>query len=284
MARRRSKARCASSSRAPIASPRSSPEDLTIGAHSTVVLPIALETLPEIAEGGFALTFWFGDVPATAPIRVLDVEVPADLSIAVVAAPGDSIGRALDDMGVRPVRLLDEELATGDLSLWNAIVLPARAYYHRPVLRQANARLLKFVEEGGTLVVGACRPEEWQPEFAPVPFALREARVTRPDAPVTFPTPEHRLLHFPNEVRVEDFGGFRLDRGAFFPELVDPTAYEQPIRTADPGGPREPGVLLRAWGKGLYAYVPLSWHRHLDDLNPASLKLLGNLVSYRWRR
>jgi hypothetical protein len=101
---------------------------------------------------------------------------------------------------------------------------------------------------------------------------------------MTFPVPEHRLLHFPNEIRPADFDGFRLDRGAFFPDLEDPASFEQPIRTADPGGPVEPGVLLRAWGKGLYVYTPLSWHRHLDDLNPASLKLLGNLVSHQWGR
>jgi hypothetical protein len=108
--------------------------------------------------------------------------------------------------------------------------------------------------------------------------------VTRPDAPLVFPDPGHRIVKFPNAIAPEDFAGFRLDRGAFFPVLTDADAFEVPILAGEPGGEPHPAVVLTAHGKGVFAYTALSWPRHLDDLNPGSLRLLGNLVSYLWRR
>jgi hypothetical protein len=91
-------------------------------------------------------------------------------------------------------------------------------------------------------------------------------------------------VSFPNRIAPEDFAGFRLDRGAFFPVLTDADAFEVPILAGEPGGEPHPAVALTAHGKGVFAYTALSWPRHLDDLNPGSLRLLGNLVSYLWRR
>ena len=63
------------------------------------------------------------------------------------------VAQALANLGVPPHILSSQELATGDLSGYDTIVLGIRAYAARPELARWNRRLLDYVRNGGCLVV-----------------------------------------------------------------------------------------------------------------------------------
>ena len=66
---------------------------------------------------------------------------------------GDSIAADLAHVGLAVDELDDDALRTGDLSRYAAIVVGIRAYNTRDVVRVAHARLMAYVEHGGTVVV-----------------------------------------------------------------------------------------------------------------------------------
>ena len=83
-----------------------------------------------------------------------------------------------------------QQLACGDLSRYDAIVLGIRAYAFRPELIGSSQRLLSYVENGGNLVVQYHKPEDkWKQELAPYPNTIGESmidwRVTNENSHVT---------------------------------------------------------------------------------------------------
>ena len=62
------------------------------------------------------------------------------LRIGYVMGTGDMVPEAIEELGVQPHLLTDAELASGDLSAWNVIVIGIRAYSTRPELAAAQPR------------------------------------------------------------------------------------------------------------------------------------------------
>ena len=81
------------------------------------------------------------------------------------------VPEAIEALGVTPHLLSAQELASGDLKQWNAIVIGIRAYTARPELAAAEPRLEEFVERGGTLVV------EYQSNTFPAPLPVTMGRM-----------------------------------------------------------------------------------------------------------
>jgi LmbE family N-acetylglucosaminyl deacetylase len=74
-------------------------------------------------------------------------------TIGYVMGAGDEVPDALRQMGADVAMLGADELARGDLGRFDAIVTGVRAYNTRPDLRANQERLLKYVQDGGSLVV-----------------------------------------------------------------------------------------------------------------------------------
>ncbi|MGZ6988491.1 MAG: PIG-L family deacetylase, partial [Thermoanaerobaculia bacterium] len=89
--------------------------------------------------------------PAEAKVLRLEVKAP-QAPIGYVMGSGDEVPEALQQMGYTVTLLSDDELENGDLSRYAAIVTGIRAYNTRPRLKLAEARLVDYVEKGGTLV------------------------------------------------------------------------------------------------------------------------------------
>ena len=83
--------------------------------------------------------------PAELKTRKVDVKLAPGLRIGYVMGTGDLVPEAIEGLGVTPHLLTDAELATGDLSAWNVIVIGIRAYSARPELAAAQPRLDAFV-------------------------------------------------------------------------------------------------------------------------------------------
>jgi len=203
----------------------------------------------------------------------------------------DKMPEAIRQMGCR-VDLLDAKtLSTGDLSVYDAIVTGLRAYAVRADLREAQKRLLRYVSNGGTLVVQYNRLDDRRisPSVAdafdhmgPYPFALSQGnseRVTEEDAPVKILTPASPIMRFPNVIGASDFAGWVQERGIYFADSWD-AHYQTPFETHDTGDKELKGSLLYArYGKGAYIYTAFTWFREMPAGVPGAFRIFANLLS-----
>ncbi len=217
--------------------------------------------------------------PAEARALRLDVKAP-QAPVGYVMGSGDEVPDALRQMGYTVTLLSDDELENGDLSRYAAIVTGIRAYNTRPRLKLAEARLMEYVERGGTVVAQYNTTGDLVTEqLGPYPFKLSRDRVTVEEAPVRFLSPSSSLLTFPNRLTSADFDGWVQERGLYFAGTWDPR-YETVIESHDPGEGEKPGGLLYArHGKGAFVYTGYAFFRQLPAGVPGAYRLFVNLVS-----
>jgi LmbE family N-acetylglucosaminyl deacetylase len=200
--------------------------------------------------------------------------------VGYVMGPGDDVPEALRQMGYRVELLTDEQLESGDLSAFDAIVVGVRAYNTRPALTLAEDRLLAYVEGGGVLVVQYNKtPETVTDRLGPYPLTLSRTRVTDEHAPVAILIPDQALLTTPNRIGPADFDGWIQERGIYFPQSWD-AHYQAPLAMADPGEPASSGSLLTTtYGKGVFVYTGLVFFRELPAGVAGAYRLFANLVA-----
>jgi hypothetical protein len=75
----------------------------------------------------------------------------------------------IQQLGYKVSLLTEADLATGNLSQYDAIMTGTRAYAVREDLKTYNQRLLDYVKEGGNLVVLYNTQELIPAKFAPFP-------------------------------------------------------------------------------------------------------------------
>jgi hypothetical protein len=217
--------------------------------------------------------------PASYKAVGVDVAVASGLRLAFVPGTGDEVPGALQNLGV-PVRILPaQDLASTNLSDFDAIVLGVRAYAVRPELRAANGRLLDYVKNGGTLIV-QYNLQNFDGSLGPYPFSLgsNAAKVVDETSNVEI-LATSPLLNWPNKISERDFGGWEEERGHGFLQTWDPQ-YQALFETHDPDQPPQKGGLLVAhYGKGLYIYDAFALYRQLPSGVPGAFRILANLIS-----
>ncbi|MED1797987.1 NEW3 domain-containing protein [Brevibacillus porteri] len=222
--------------------------------------------------------------PATLAIQAFDLKVPEGLKVGYVSSGFDNIDQYLSQLGVNVTNLSAKDIESGDLDQYDTIVLGIRAYGFRPELIPSNARLLKYVENGGNLVVQYHKPEDkWKPELAPYPIKigapLIQWRVTDEKSKVTVLAPDHALFHSPNKITEEDWDNWIQDRSAYNPSEWG-KEYTELISNGDEGEKEFTGTYLTAkYGKGTYTYSSLVWYREIPSLVPGAIRLFVNMIS-----
>ena len=220
--------------------------------------------------------------PTLATVHVVDLTVPKDLRVGYITVETDPLPEMLGQLGIRVERINEIELAFGDLSHFDSIVVGIRAYELRPDLPRANSRLLDYVKQGGTLLVQYQRDFAWNRILpAPFPATMPEstARTTDANSPVHFLAPESPLLNFPNKITLEDFKGWTQERGLYYWGNFDPH-YQPILGLTDPGEEELNGALVTARvEKGVYIYTGLSFFRELPAGVPGAYRLFVNLLS-----
>jgi len=215
--------------------------------------------------------------------------VRTDLSVAAahvgyIAGSGDQIADAIRQMGCSVTPLSDDDVVSGDLSRFDAIVTGVRAYNTRPRLRSAQKRLLDWAAKGGTLVVQYVTTADGPVDYlGPLPFRVSRDRVTVEDAPVSFLKPQNRLVNTPNKLGPADFDGWVQERGLYFANPYDPN-YDAVLGAHDPGEPsRDGGLLYAKHGSGEFIYCGYALFRQVPAGVPGAWRLLANLLSGRAR-
>ena len=225
------------------------------------------------------------------PLVYANAIVVAGRKVGYIPSYDKTLERALTALGVEAKQLTVDDVAKADLSTFQTIIIDNRGYEAHQELIGLNNRLLKFVEDGGTLLVFYHRVNEWnpneqrgRPQLAPYPIIVGDERVTEEDAPVTFLQPRHPLLHFPNKITQADFTDWVQERGLYFPREWD-AHYTAVLATSDKGEPPlRGGLLVAPYGRGNYIYTSYVWYRQLRAGLPGGYRFFANLISYGRRK
>ena len=210
----------------------------------------------------------------------VDIHIPSGLTVGYVAGTGDSLAASLQQLGIQTTFLSAQDIATGDLDRFRAIVLGVRAYAVRPELKTFNARLLDYVKKGGTLIV-QYNLTELGDNSGPYPFQLggNPEKVIDENSQVTFLDPNYPALTWPNKITQQDFNGWVEERGHGFMRSWDPR-YTVPTETHDPNqDPQKGGLLIAPYGKGFYVYDAYAFYRQLPEGIPGAYRIFVNLLS-----
>lgn len=220
--------------------------------------------------------------PAVTRVKVIDVRMAPGLRVGYVMGVGDAVPAAIRQLGA-DVRLIEPaELASGDLSQYHVIVTGVRAYERRADLRANNNRLLKYAEQGGTVIVQYNKQEFNQAQYGPYPVKTGMGRITDEQAPVEILVPDHPVFNVPNRLGPEAWQGWVQERGTYFLGERDPR-YVDLLRVTDPfpnNAGAKTGALVEArHGKGRWLYTGLVLWRQLPAGTDGAYRLLANLLS-----
>jgi hypothetical protein len=221
-------------------------------------------------------------IPATATVKVIDVQVAPALSVGYIMGVGDQVPAALQQLGVNLAFIDPDELAWGDLSKYQTIVTGVRAYERRADLRANNHRLLQYVENGGTAIVQYNKMEFNQAQYGPFAAQVSSNRISDERAPVNLLVPSHQVFTWPNRIDAAAWQGWVQERGLYFLGEKD-AKYADLVEMEDPfpynSGAKRGALVEARPGKGRWVYVGLGLWRQLPAGTDGAYRLMANLVS-----
>jgi LmbE family N-acetylglucosaminyl deacetylase len=233
-------------------------------------------------------TIQYDHIPAqtllpTASAKVLKMELKKEGSvIAYIQGAGDDVADDLRNMGYEVWEMKDEEITPTNLKKVDAVVLGIRALNVNERIRYFMPSLLNYVKDGGTMVVQYNNNQGLKidpTQFSPYPITLSRDRVTEENSEVRILETGNPLLNFPNKIVASDFDHWVQERGLYYPSGWD-SHYTALLSSNDQGEkPKDGGLLVASYGKGLYIYTGLSFFRQLPEGVPGAYKLFANLVS-----
>jgi LmbE family N-acetylglucosaminyl deacetylase len=216
---------------------------------------------------------------AEAKFSKLDIKTSAK-RIAYIAGAGDEIPINLGQIGcdvdvLKPLDITQEKLAT-----YQSLVIGVRAYNTEEALKYKQATIFDFAKQGGTVVVQYNVSNGLvTKELAPFPLTLSRNRVTVEDAEMRILSPQHEVMHHPNQISTKDFEGWVQERGLYFPSEWDKN-WEPILSCNDPGeNPLDGSLLVAKYGEGYYVYTSLSFFRELPAGVTGAFRLFANLIS-----
>jgi LmbE family N-acetylglucosaminyl deacetylase len=223
--------------------------------------------------------------PATVKVRGIDVEVAPGLTVGYVMGVGDEVPKALEQMGVRVTMLGENDLASGQLDRFDAIIIGIRATAVRDDLKAYSKRLLDYAERGGNLIYQYQTQEFDDAPYGPYQYKLtaRAEEVSEEDAKVTILDPAHPFFNWPNKITPADFEGWVEERGSKWMSSWD-DRYQALLASNDRAQPPQRGGLLHAqYGKGTFTYAAYAFYRQLPAGVQGGYRLFANIISLKKR-
>ncbi len=210
----------------------------------------------------------------------VDVKVAPGLNVGYIVGAGDEVPQSLVNLGIDVHFLSPEDLASGNLSKFDAIILGVRAYAAREDLKTNNGRILEYVKNGGILIVQYNTPE-YDHNYGPYPYKMgnNPEEVTDEGSKVEILAASNPVFNWPNKITSKDFEGWVEERGSKFLESWD-SAYEPLLETHDPGqAPQKGGLVYAKYGKGVYIYNAYAFYRQMPEGVPGAYRLFANMIS-----
>jgi LmbE family N-acetylglucosaminyl deacetylase len=216
---------------------------------------------------------------ASAKILKLDLQKKTVKKIAYIMGSGDKIPDLLKDLGFSVDVFNNEPLTLGLLQNYDVVITGIRAYNTNERLSTDQPNLLKYVEEGGTLIVQYNTLGNMFADPSPYKLKISRDRVTEEDSPVKILDENNSLLNYPYKINQNDFDGWVQERGLYFPNEWD-KRFEPLLEMNDTGeSPTDGSLLVAKYGKGTFIYIGLSFFRQLPAGVEGAYKLFINLIS-----
>ena len=210
----------------------------------------------------------------------VDVKVAPNLNIGYITGAGDEVPQSLENLGIGVHFLGAGDLANGNLSKFDAIVLGVRTYAVRDDLKTYNGRILDYVKNGGVVIVQYNTPE-YDHNYGPYPYKMgsNPQEVTDENSRVEILAPKNPVFTWPNQITSKDFEHWIEERGSKFLESWD-SNYEPLIETHDPGQePQKGGLVYTRYGKGIYIYNAYAFYRQMPEGVPGAYRIFANMIS-----
>lgn len=204
----------------------------------------------------------------------------SQLKVAYIDGAGDNVAEALRFADLKVDVIEESDITQRKLAAYDAVLVGIRAINIKDGAPVWMPELLKYVAEGGTLVMQYNTAHRMKTkDIGPYPFSLSRKRVTEEDAEVTILNKDHKLLNTPNQITKADFEDWVQERGLYFAEEWD-EHYTPLFSMHDTGEEALKGsTLYTPYGKGHYIYTSLSFFRQLPAGNVGAVRLLLNFLS-----
>lgn len=201
--------------------------------------------------------------------------------VGYIIGAGDLVPEALEQLGYAVDYLREQDITDEKLKKYQVIMVGIRAHNIHEWLTNKNDIISRYVQNGGHYVVQYLKGNtigNKRVKVGPYPFAMTNTRVTEEKAKVSFLTPNHPFLSFPNKITDDDFDGWVQERSTYQLEPVQ-APYEAVLSMGDKGEKQTNGSLVTAkYGKGNFTYVSLVLFRQLPAGVPGAYRLLANII------
>ncbi len=216
-------------------------------------------------------------------VRVLKMDLKTEGKTAgYIAGAGDKVPEALMQMGYQVIMLAEQDLTYEKIKKLDVIITGIRAYNIHSWLSNAHTVLMKYVQEGGVLLVQYNTNNSIGPvkaSISPYPFNISRNRITDENAAVDFLIPDHPLLNFPNKITAADFEGWIQERSIYHADNID-EHYKKLLSMNDPNEQKNEGSLIVTdYGKGRFMYTGLVFFRELPAGVAGAYRLFANLIA-----
>lgn len=221
--------------------------------------------------------------PATMAVRGVDVKVAPNLTVGYVMGVGDEIPKALEQIGVKVTMLGENDLASGNLDQFDAVLIGIRATAVRDDLKAYSKRLLEYCERGGNLIYQYQTQEFDAAPYGPYPYKLgaRAEEVSEEDSKITILDPANPIFSGPNKITLTDFDGWVEERGSKWMSTWD-ERYKPLLECNDRQQPPQKGGLMYAqYGKGTFVYAAYAFYRQLPAGVQGGYRLFANIISLK---
>jgi LmbE family N-acetylglucosaminyl deacetylase len=221
-------------------------------------------------------------VVPTVDFRKVDVKT-YNKKIGYIVGAGDKVPDALEQMGYEVTLLSDKNLSKNHLDQFDAIITGVRAYNTNEWMNNHYDKLMKYVNDGGNLIVQYNTSNQIGPvraKISPYNFDISRTRITDENAAVIFLRPEHPVMNFPNKITQDDFKGWIQERSIYHAAGYDSTKFQTIFSMNDPGENPDAGSLIIAkYGKGWFTYTGLVFFRELPAGVSGAYRLLANIIA-----
>ncbi len=237
---------------------------------------------------GYTKTIAYDHIPtityfpkAKANLVKLDIKIIGK-KIGYIIGAGDKVPQALEAMGYEVKTLSEADITDDNLKQFDAIITGIRAYNIYEYLSNKNDVLMRYVQNGGNLIVQYLKSNQVgskRVKVGPYPFTIDAgSRVTEEDAKVNFLLPDHPALNYPNKITEKDFEGWVQERSTYQVSQMD-EHYQTPLGMNDKDEKQSNGSLAIAkYGKGNFVYASLVFFRQLPAGVPGAYRLMANLI------
>jgi LmbE family N-acetylglucosaminyl deacetylase len=216
---------------------------------------------------------------AKAKILKLDFLKKTVKNIAYIMGSGDKIPELLSDLGFNIDVFTKEPLTAELLQKYDVVIAGIRAYNTYQRLSTDQKNVLRYVENGGTLIIQYNTLGDLIAEPSPYKLKISRDRVTEEDSPVSIINANHPVMNYPYRITEKDFDGWIQERGLYFPDEWDEN-FVPLLEMNDSGeNPKKGSLLIAKYGNGTFIYTGLSFFRQLPSGVEGAYRLFINLLS-----